>query len=70
VATITVSLVEIRKTTPAEGCAVCACRRRALDLVTMPRVDDIRTDETQKYQNRQYREEQKRDHESLPSSPF
>jgi hypothetical protein len=67
---ITVSLVQIRKTIPAEGCAVCACRRHALDLVTMPGVDHIRTDETQEYQNRQYSQEQKRDHERLPSSPL
>jgi len=38
------------------------------DLVAMPGVDNIRADETQEYQNRQYREEQKRDHESLPST--
>jgi len=30
-------------------------------------LDYIRADETQEYQNRQYSEEQKRDHESLPS---
>jgi hypothetical protein len=34
----------------------------------MSRVDSIRADEAQKHQNRQNSEEQKCDHESLPSS--
>jgi hypothetical protein len=38
------------------------------DLVAMSGLDNIRADETQEYQNRQYTEEQNRDHESLPSS--
>ena len=37
-------------------------------LVAMSGLDNIRADEAQEYQNRQYSEEQKRDHESLPSS--
>jgi hypothetical protein len=37
------------------------------DSVAMSGVDNIRADETQEYQNRQYSEEQNRDHESLPS---
>jgi hypothetical protein len=45
-----------------------ACR--GLNSMTMPRVDNIRARETQKHQNRQYADEQKRDHERLPSSPL
>jgi hypothetical protein len=37
-------------------------------LVAISEVDNIRADETQEYQNRQYSEEQQRDHEILPSS--
>jgi len=43
-------------------------RSRILVLVAMSGLDHIRADETQKYQNRQYSEEQKRDHDCLPSS--
>jgi hypothetical protein len=46
------------------------CCRRGLNSVTMPGADNtVRAGETQKSQDRQYSDKQKRQHESLPSSP-
>lgn len=66
-ATITVSLAQNRKTIP---CRVAQDLRAPVadsDLMAMSGTDNVRADETQDYQYRQYREKQKRDHESLPS---
>ena len=49
---------------------MCARSRRELDSAAMSGVDNIWADKTQKYQNRRYSEEQKRDHKNLPSSPL
>ena len=46
----------------------CCCR--GLHSAAMSRVDDIRADEAQQYQNRQNREKQKRDHSSLSCAPL
>src|SRR5216683_521173 len=68
VATITMSLAQNRKTIPWRVAQDLRAPVADSDLVAMSGVDNIRADETQDYQNRQYSEEQKRDHESLPSS--
>jgi hypothetical protein len=67
VATITMSLAQNRKTIPWRVAQDLRAPVADSDLVARSGVDNIRADETQDYQNRQYSEEQKRDHESLPS---
>ena len=61
-------LAQNRKTLPVEDEQGLRAPVADIDLVAVSEVDNIRADETQEYQNRQYSEEQKRDHESLPSS--
>ena len=64
-ATITMSLAQNRKTIPWRVAQDLRAPVADSDLVAMSGVDNIRADETQDYQNRQYSKEQKRDHESL-----
>ena len=61
-------LAQNRKTLPVEGEQGLRAPVADINLMATFEVDSIWADETQEYQNRQSSEEQKRDHESLPSS--
>ena len=50
--------------------AASECCYHGLHSAAMSRVDDIRADEAQQYQNRQNREKQKGDHRSLSCAPL
>jgi len=61
-------LAQNRKTLPVEDEQGLRAPVADIDLMAMSEVDNIRADEAQKYQNRQNREKQKRDHRSLSCS--